>query len=548
MSNTNIPPIDPASLRRIADNLEEREKNRSVTTKLWRANTESLKDLKQGLINFATPMVRLRESINRMDDSNRKLTQMGTTYSKLEASLRKNSEVLNQNVVSTRALVTEIGKSFEQGIRDNGGAIGDLTKEMIATGQDAAGQRKMNASLILQTGNNIDVVKRLNQTNIDVSDKYGVSNDRLIQSINSLKSAMDDASLFGPEAVEGMTNIAFQLKGRAAGNDIEAGLNVLSKILTPDSSTLAMGSLLGARGSRQKQGRGQGVDMGDVTNVLKNFQQIMIDTQSINPEARTLARTSRTGLDKQSVIALNKIVGIMDNDFSLSQSEKATDAEKANNLKNIQEKAASFYDGTAKSMLSTLGSIDTNFVSLSTDILMLATLAGGSFGGMGGFLARSGKPQAGIGAMASKGNRLGGALKGGAVGLALGAGIGMVGDAAGVDLTGTSTGVALGAVLGPLGMAVGGIAGGIYDLVQNTSKSAKADEARLEMEQEEKRSERAKTLALEDKNLQFMTGWARSRGLMPNVMTSAEDTLLLESIDISLRSIALDRQRNAAMK
>jgi len=274
----------------------------------------------------------------------------------------------------------------------------------------------------------------------------------------------------------------------------------------------------------------------------------MIDTQSINPEARTLARTSRTGLDKQSVIALNKIVGIMDNDFSLSQSEKATDAEKANNLKNIQEKAASFYDGTAKSMLSTLGSIDTNFVSLSTDILMLATLAGGSFGGMGGFLARSGKPQAGIGAMASKGNRLGGALKGGAVGLALGAGIGMVGDAAGVDLTGTSTGVALGAVLGPLGMAVGGIAGGIYDLVQNTSKSAKADEARLEMEQEEKRSERAKTLALEDKNLQFMTGWARSRGLMPNVMTSAEDTLLLESIDISLRSIALDRQRNAAMK
>ena len=251
MTDTNAP--DAEILREIADQLEAAHNDQTIAGRLSISNTRALTGVRDSFVTFITPLGRLQSSISRMDETNRKITQMGTTYTKLRTSLEKNSNVMAQNNVSNRALIGELAKNMEQGVRINNGALTDLTKEMIATGQNVALQRTMNANAVLQTGNNTAAVQQINKTNREVSDKYGISNDRLIESLNSLKSTVDSVSIFGPQAVTAFSDITQKIQGRVGGADVKAATQTVLEILTPGTEKLAASLLLGAGGSRVKR-------------------------------------------------------------------------------------------------------------------------------------------------------------------------------------------------------------------------------------------------------------------------------------------------------
>jgi hypothetical protein len=307
-----------------------------------------------------------------MDETNRKITQMGTTYSKLQKSIEKNSDAYDKNNVSTRALTAEFAKNSEQGVRTFGGALADLTQEMIATGQNTALQRKMNADQVLQTGNNTKAVQAINKTNKDVSDKYGISNDRLIESLNSLKGVMDQASFFGPEAVTSFKNIATELKGMAGGANIEGGLGALFKVLTPGSEGIAASHLLGADGLRQRQVAGGSIDTEDLAPIFANLERLIGSSKG---QFGAEIAGAKTGLGKDPMIQLMQLKNIMKSHFELSKEDQATEREKFNNIKNLQDKQNDWYDKGAVQMLSLLGTMKTSLLVMAMNLPLV--------GGMG---------------------------------------------------------------------------------------------------------------------------------------------------------------------
>ena len=537
MSNTNLPPSIGPILRRLADQIDSISNNLPVTQRLSKNNTQALKGVGDSLVQFATPMVRLRDSINRMDETNRKITQMGTTYSKLQASLEKNSNVLNQSMVSQRALITEFAKNFEQGIRNNEGSIGKLTQEMIATGQNVAGQRKMNASLILQTGNNTDVVKSLNQTNIDVSDKYGISNDRLIQSLNSLKSVMDKASFFGPQAVDSFGTIAMELKGRSGGNNIEAGLQALFGILTPGSENLAASRILGVGGARQKVLSQQNIGMQDLQPLFANLDRII---KSSGGEFQMEIAGRKAQVGTQQIVALKQLLDIQKNDFSLKDADKATASEKANNLKNIQDKAKEFYDDTSKNILRTLGSIDTGLLTMAGSMAMLGGGLGGTGAGLFAPMARLNKNASRFERIKYANHRRGrnrfsgmiskGMLKTGAAGMGAGLAAGAIEDSTGFDMGYTQLGSTIGMAGGLPGVAIGTAIGFLADIAKNTFTSSEADQESIDLEKQEANRKKAQESLDVIQQLTFAVGWLKSRSGMTGALSNDE---LLEQQVIS---------------
>lgn len=550
MSNTNLPPSIGPILRRLADQIDSISNNLPVTQRLSKNNTQALKGVGDSLVQFATPMVRLRDSINRMDETNRKITQMGTTYSKLQASLEKNSNVLDQGIISNRALMTEISKNFEQGIRVNNGAVIDLTKEMVATGQNIEGQRKMNSALLLQTGHNTETVQSLNKTNIEVSDRYGVSNDRLIQSLNSLKSVMDKASFFGPQAVDSFGTIAMELKGRSGGNNIEAGLQALFGIISPGSENIAASRILGAGGSRQKVISGQALSLQDMQPIFANLERII---NSSGGEFGLEIAAARAQLGPQQVIALKQLIEINKKNFELDDEAKATMAEKSANLKNLEDKAKNFYDNTATAILSTLGGINTGLLSLGTSLFMLA-------GGLGTGAGMFGIPATGklgrikgtmnfnkargvnrFTGLMPKGMK--GMMKTGAAGIGAGLAAGAIEDSTGHDMSFTQMGSTIGMAGGLPGVAIGTTVGLLIDIAKNTLGSSESDKESLKMEKEKENRKKAEEASKNQMMLANMIGYFRSRGALAGSL-SHEESLEIAKAHTALLSKIADNSEN----
>ena len=171
---------------------------------------------------FANPITRLQDSITRLDQSNRYALALGTTNEKLTKFVNKNTDVLSKGLVSNQKLIDAIAANFESGIRVQTPALMELSEEMIATGQDLQALTRMNSDLLLLTGDNIDALETVNRVNKEVSDKYGVSNEKLINSVNSLRDVFEESSFFGAKSTASLEAITMQLMGRTGGKASES--------------------------------------------------------------------------------------------------------------------------------------------------------------------------------------------------------------------------------------------------------------------------------------------------------------------------------------
>ncbi len=315
---------------------------------------QASRQLASRFTGFINPVVRLEDSIRRMDATNREALQLGTTTKKLSENIAKNSDILERGRVSTQKLLNTFTEFFEQGVRDQAGAIGDLTEEMIATGQNTTGLGRQLSDLALFTGNNSEALKMVSKTNIDVSDKYGVSNEKLIESLNTLREEFQKASFFGAETAASFESVAQQLKGRAGGTNIEGGLRALFQILTPGQETLRSGVLLGAMGQRERVGAGGQVTLGDARAVLGRVEEIYNEFQGLNAEARLAAAAARAGVTQDQFVQLRNLKRIADQDYMIQEEMKKTSDDTFGSLKNIEERSTNFFDNNVPMLLGYL--------------------------------------------------------------------------------------------------------------------------------------------------------------------------------------------------
>jgi hypothetical protein len=464
-----------------------------------------------------------------MDKTNRDALKLGTTNEKLTKSVSKNSDILGRNNVSLQKLQESIISGFGKGVREQTESMLTLTEEMIATGQNTEMLNQMNSNLVLFTGNNTKVLDNASKVNKEVSDKYGVSNEKLIQTVNNLADIMEQASFFGTEAVDSLNQVAKEIAGRTGGTPNDPAIKTLLRLATGGLENVTTASMLGARGVRGNIAGGGGATTADFEAILDNLTNIV--NQGGGGEFGLDIAAARTQLSKSQVAQLVNLNKMMKQDFKLNEETKATEDERYNNLQNVQERAVNFYDRTAMAMLGLLGGIN-------SQVLFLASQAGMGAGGIvplfGGGTTTGGAGSAppridpATGAIISGGSRPPSSRGRFNLSPKLGAGVGMaamganmfLGDTAqksgfGNTLNYTSMGASLGAFGGPMGMAVGAgvglLAGGIMDLVDYSKRTAQATEAQLKKEKEKEQRERAEEASRDRSRLEFLSGYLRSR-------------------------------------
>jgi len=551
MSNTNVPP----SNNRRNELLEIQNR---LTTNLNR----SLLSLQRKFEGFINPLNRFTDSISRLDRTNIEALKIGTTNAKLSEAVSKNSTILNGLRTSNQELQEAIIQGFGQGVRVQTAALTELTTEMVATKQNVGALNKLNSDLVLFTGNNIQSIDNAARVNKEVSDAYGVSNDKLINTLNGLRETLQTASFFGTNAVDSLAEVSKQLQGRAAGTDVTGALRTLNRLLVGGLETERLGAMLGATAAREKIAAGGRLDL--QRDIIPILDQLEARRQSMGGGRFGLDILAQSlGESKQSVVELLNLRRIAKQDFKLNEELKKTTDETYNSIENINKRALNFYDNTAMGILGGIGSLNTNVIFLGTTMTQLAggiaSLTGGVGGaiaampggpgrqsGMHNLFARTGLnriPGFSLGSIRQAGGGRG-LLKRGLGGLGLTAAAMPLVDSAlenaglsealGATARGGMLGASLGSFIPGLGTLVGGLigAGGglVVDGFQAMIGSSKAEEEQLEIMKEERRERRAAQAAAEVESMRVITGFVRSRmSLNPSETSERYLELLLKS-------------------
>ena len=530
MSNTNPPPSNqPNAVQQLRNELLD------TSNRLNKNLNRSLISLRGSFEKFTNPMTRLQESMSRMDATNREALKIGTTNKKLTDMVSKNTDVLAKGLVGNQQLQEALISNFGQGVRFQTKGLMDLTTEMIATGQNFKALGKLNSDLVLFTGNNVEAIDNLAKVNKDVSDKYGVSNDKLVSTMQSLRGTMEQASFFGSDAVESLGGIASELTGRAGGTDITGALGSLSKLLVGGLETERAGALLGATGARQRIAAGGKLNMQDIIPILEQLESRREQMGGGRFGLDVLSQT--LGFGKNETAALLNLLEISRKNMKIDTEAQKTTEETYNTIENINKRALNFYDDTAMKMLATLGTISTGLVGAAATGVMgaggIGSLLGG-FAGKGGFK----KGMKGMG-------RLGGAGTLAMGGMALTAGVNAIAPEAGEAIDNTlnfaTMGASIGTMIAPgIGTALGAIGGaayGIYeDILEATSETAKNTKEELELKKEEKRKERAEAAAREVQRASVLANYLRSRTDMrygAQMVAALEESNRLAKIQIN---------------
>tara|TARA_R100001509_G_scaffold43822_3_gene23756 strand:- start:2581 stop:4230 length:1650 start_codon:yes stop_codon:yes gene_type:complete len=492
---------------------------------------------------FVNPLKRFEDSLMRLDQTNRRALQMGVTTQKLRDAVSKNSDVINRGRVSNQKLIDAIQQNFGEGVRTQNESMLNLTEEMIATGQNTAGLTQMNSDLLLFTGDNIKALDRANKANKQISDKYGVTNEKLINSVNSLRDTFEQASFFGPDTTASLTELSQELKARTGGKAVEGSIRTLFSLFTGGMDTLDPAMRLGADRSLL----GGEIGMGDVTGVLQRLADIADQSGGGNLGLGADIAAMRTGLQKQQVNQLLALHEQLKQNYELDSNVAATEDDRFNSLQNINDRARNFYDNTAIESLGVLGKIDTNLLILGSNMAM-------TFGILKGFMPTAGGG-AGIGAGIGgrmgmigsflKGRGGGALLAGGGAALLAGTDNNEAGTTGGF-LSNILTGASMGAMGGGLiGAGIGAVGGLVYSFFEDTAdaskKTAENTGEQLKIAQQQQREEQRRRAALEVERVSVLANYVRSR-LDPRV--GAETVRLLSQQVQSLERMRKENNRN----
>ena len=537
MTNTNLPPEDDQAnvLRRTQITLMESQ------NRLQRNLIQSLKTVGRSFERFANPLTRFQDSIQRLDQTNREALKVGVTNEKLTREVSKNTNILSRGLVSTQKLQSAIIDNFGQGVRFQTEGLMNLTQEMIATGQNVQALSRLNSDLVLFTGENIKVIDNLAQVNEKVSNDYGVSNDRLINTMQSLRESMEVASFFGSNTVESLATVAMQLTGRAGGTNIQGALNTLNRILVGGFETVQARAILGATNLGNRLTSGGTAGLQDVIPILARVNQLQ--TQVGGGAFGLDIVSNLLGVSKNQVAQLTNLFEISQRDFKVQDEVKKTQDETLNNIQNMRERAVNFYDNTAVASLGMLGRIDTHMMTLvlrgglvgaGGASLVPMRRAGDATPGSAGLppgLMGSG-PQARPGkysvqsiknTFAARGGFKGTALRGiGGLGIGLGT-ASLIGAAVpgASDFSNTLNFAGLGAGIGSMipipgvGTAAGAVGGAaigfLMDIKENTLKSAEAEKKQAEIAEEKRRQESYQQASMDIDRINFLVSYVRSR-------------------------------------
>ena len=393
------------------------------------------------------------------------------------------------------------------------------------------------------------MVTRLAEVNKEVSDKYGVSNDKLINTLQTLKSSLDKASFFGDEAVESLGVAAQELKGRAGGTNIDGALATMSELLVGGLDTIKAASVLGIQGDRESIAGGGGITADRIAEIADEFKRV---SDSFGGGSLDLDYTAQLfEMSKAQVAGMLQLAKVAHNDSGIQEGLKKTTDETYNTIENVNARAANFYDKTAMGMLGFLGAIPIGIVGSTTQIVAAIggkldsnlredrkTRIAAARRKQETYLGRTTRKfipspterksfftNRGDGGMfGDKTSKFGRSMRGGAAGIALGAGLNAVGglipgmnkEDGTSKFSGASTGLSIGlgvapflGPFSPLAIGIGGAVGLLTDLVSWSDEDAKRAEEEKKARKRKEAEDKAKKATKEMQNANIFAGYIR---------------------------------------
>ena len=501
---------------------------------LWertvKANTQAMKGLGNNLIASFNTTQRLTDAVERQDARMVEGFKLGTDTNKL---MEANSEILEGTKVGLAETKDVILSNFAAGIRQNSENMNELNQEMIATGQSTQGLENLNAKLLSITGKSIGTVDRLSKVNREVSDKYQISNDRLVETMESLAGVMETAAFFGEDTAAGMGELGTQLQG-IVGVDMKGQINDVISLLQPTLENLGTQSLLGITD--------MGADILEGTMTPDKLEPLFDQIISSNEEAIAAAEggdmaaaaaarataMQQYGLSEKQYNSFLQLAKAYEKGAEIEKEARTKEEQEYESIKVARQNANNFFENFAPDIHKGVVAIAPAMIGMSVAINALATAqgVGGMLGDLTGVKGKGFK-----GGVKSLGKNL---LKGAKIAtpLAIGAAAFNYGD----DLFGVEEGsttdkvtdvgarsleyatygTMIGSIIPGIGNAVGGVVGGligagmeIWDIVaENTEETA--EELKKEREEKEKiEAEKKRQLEMQNNELAFMASYIK---------------------------------------
>ena len=340
-------------------------------------NRDSAVSLTDSLISNANIIGGLQKSFMTSEKLQLRALSQGTTYSKFVAN---NTKAIDNSIVAQQAMTQVLQTSWEKGLRNNTEELNSMLGQMKFLDQNVEAMAGVFSEVAVLTGDSKDVQSNLTSTIIKTNKDYGVSMDKLGNSLQGFMSELEKYSLFGKEAVGNLASMKTSLMGMTGGKGGKQ-IDVLLSML--DASKIQEQALFGLTDLSKLSREGDVTTEKILAGIMK-ANEVTNSRLPISPVARALAADS---LGRSQITAIGMLEDLLKTNNALTSEQKKNDESYKDTLKYRQTQVDSFYNTFAPGI----------HTAVTTFLPMMAAAAIGSKLGMAGRGLQSRYPGMGVG-------------------------------------------------------------------------------------------------------------------------------------------------------
>jgi hypothetical protein len=288
---------------------------------------------------FFNPLQVMTEAFQRQEKFQLKALAAGTTANQF---IDANTRAVKGLQSSTLALREFMLTGFTQGLRDVSDSTMLLADEMIMTGQNTDALVTSLGFVRFATGNSVMATAKLSDSILKSVEDNGITSEKLVESLNSLRGVMTNVSIFGDRAVGTFAELGTALTGRLQG--VQGSQDAITGILNllSDPLQIAAQELLGLRGLSNSLIEGRISQDQAMSQIAQAARALQLDS---GDPLVTAAR--RAALGGPLVNSLNLLGKGIENFEGLSEAERKQREDNFKTMRNFEQRKMDFFSKLA---------------------------------------------------------------------------------------------------------------------------------------------------------------------------------------------------------
>ena len=297
----------------------------------------SMKGLAEEFQSNLNAVSKFTEVYKRSEQIQLQSLAVGTIYSKF---VDRNTAALQDNLANTQEMTQFLVGGFARGLRDVNRSTVDLADDMLLTGQNTEALIGVMGGLTILTRDSNQAQSKLSKTINKNTKDYGVNATSMIQALNAVKSSLDQAAIYGDDAVTAYAETATSLKAAMAG--AEGSDKAIATFLGMSKAMdIGVQSQLGLVDIMKELRDGNGNQTQAIANAAKTFEDGLMGMTDLQQEA------IRSAFGEAQVNSLLMLSKGLNRGNKLTEEMKATEEAKAATLAAQKNKVDNYYNKIA---------------------------------------------------------------------------------------------------------------------------------------------------------------------------------------------------------